>query len=211
MTVTIGEIVIPWMQIWELGSQPPTPLGLSVHGDSAEAACVAQWASLCQQQQQARQRFWQDIPPSCPSMCPGTGDPSQEAATSCSPKPSCTARLEHYPASTAALCIPCALCTAVNDFPPGQCNGEKGPEIQPWAALKMARPKKRVWGRKVGRGRGEIVWLHKASGTVNALTLRIIYTINKVTCFSNNLDVSKCWFIQEGYCQQQSLQHWNLN
>lgn len=132
-------------------------------------------------------------------------------ATSCSPKPSCRARLEHYPASTAALCIPCALCTAVNDFPPGQCNGEKGPEIQPWAALKMARPKKRVWGRKVGRGRGEIVWLHKASGTVNALTLRIIYTINKVTCFSNNLDVSKCWFIQEGYCQQQSLQHWNLN
>lgn len=132
-------------------------------------------------------------------------------ATSCSPKPSCTARLEHYPASTAALCIPCVLCTAVNDFPPGQCNGEKGPEIQPWATLKMARPKKRVWGRKVGRGRGEIVWLHKASGTVNALTLRIIYTINKVTCFSNNLDVSKCWFIQEGYCQQQSLQHWNLN
>lgn len=113
--------------------------------------------------------------------------------TSGSQKPSCTAGQERCPASTTLLCIPCVLCTAVNDFPPGQRDGEK-------RALKFSREPPLVLknasggggGGKVGREMGVIVRLHKASGTVNALTLRIIYTINKVTCFSNNLDVSKC-------------------
>lgn len=128
-------------------------------------------------------------------------------------------RSEELPSQHKGALHPLHALHGSEGFPPGQHNERKGPKMMPWAALPgsphWAHPGwlicKTVLGEKGLGGMGAIVWLHKARWTVNALTLRIIYTINKVTCFSNNLDVSKCWFIQEGYCQQQSLQHWNLN